>query len=141
MNIPSDLINCKDVNCDKLAHKEEIDTYVKDILEAVSDSGRETIPMSKTQNETTSKTKKTAGWKDFVEPFQDKAHFWHSVWVSADKPVNTELHRIMKKSRNRFHYQVRKCRRIEDFLKNRKIVENCLENDTDLFSEIKKAKI
>ena len=46
----------------------------------------------------------------------------------------------MKRTRNRFHYQVRKCRRVEEFIKNKKIVENCLEGDVDLFKEIKKQR-
>ena len=64
----------------------------------------------------------------------------HSVWRSAGRPQNTELHRIMKHTRNVFHYQVRKCRRVEDTLRNKKLIENCLENDLDLFSEIKKLR-
>ena len=38
----------------------------------------------------------------------------------------------MKRTRNRFHYQVRHCRRVENF---QKIIENCIQ---DLFKEIKK---
>ena len=58
----------------------------------------------------------------------------------AGKPLNSELHRIMKYSRNRFHYQIRKCRRVENYIKNQKIVENCIKNDTDLFNEIRKQR-
>lgn len=46
----------------------------------------------------------------------------------------------MKQAKNRYHYQIRKCRRVERFLKNQKIIENCLENDSDLFQEIKKQR-
>ena len=46
----------------------------------------------------------------------------------------------MKHSRNKYHYQIRKCRRVETYLRNQRIVENCVENDTDLFSEIKKLR-
>ena len=79
-------------------------------------------------------------WKQYVEPFQDKARFWYSTWKSAGKPLNDELHKIMKMTKNRFHYQVRKCQRVENVIKNRKIVENCLENDMDLFAEIKRQR-
>jgi hypothetical protein len=84
--------------------------------------------------------KNNAGWKDFIEPFQDNARFWFSIWVSAGKPLNTVLHSIMKSTRNKYHYQIRKCKRVEEFLKNKKIVENCLEGDNDLFSAIKKQR-
>lgn len=141
LNIPEEAVNCRDVKCSNPDHKNEVDEYVKEILEAVSESGKDTIPSSpSSEGNDNSKRKKTAGWKDFVEPFQDKAHFWHSVWKSAGSPINTELHRIMKQSKNRFHYQIRKCRRVENYLKNNKIIENCLENDTDLFKEIKRQR-
>jgi hypothetical protein len=96
-------------------HKEKIDSYIKDILENVSESGFETLPVSVNNPNTNNKSmkKKTAGWKDFVEPYQDNAQFWHSIWTSAGRPLNTELHTIMKRTRNKFHYQVRKCRRVE----------------------------
>ena len=116
MRIPSDIINCRDVKCDHKDHREQIDLYVHEVLEAVSDSGRDTIPMSHGKQSGRVTKKKTAGWKEFVEPYQDNAHFWHSVWMSAGKPVNTELHRIMKQSKNKFHYQIRRCKRIESFL-------------------------
>ena len=109
-------------------------------MESISDSGHETLPISVPKGNNNLMKKKTIGWKEFVEPYQDKAKFWHSVWISAGRPVNTELHRIMKHTRNVFHYQVRKCRRVEDYLRNQKIIENCLENDTDLFAEIRKQR-
>ena len=46
----------------------------------------------------------------------------------------------MKKTKNTFHYQIRRCRRVEEFIKNQKIIENCLESDDDLFNEIKKQR-
>ena len=106
----------------------------------MSDSGFETIPVSKPNPPRKKEEKRTAGWKMYVEPFQDNARFWHSVWNSAGRPINTELHRIMKMTRNKYHYQVRKCRRVENFIKNKKIVENCLDNDMDLFAEIKRQR-
>ena len=46
----------------------------------------------------------------------------------------------MKSTKNKYHYQIRKCKRVEDYLKNNKIIENCMENDNDLFREIKKQR-
>ena len=44
----------------------------------------------------------------------------------------------MKSTKNKYHYQIRRCKRVEDFIVNQKIIENCFENDNDLFNEIKK---
>ena len=85
-------------------------------------------------------SKCTPGWKSFVEPFQDKAHFWHAIWTSCGRPINNEIHRVMKRSRNVYHYQIRKCRRVEEFIRNKNIIENCISSDTDLFAEIKRQR-
>ena len=46
----------------------------------------------------------------------------------------------MKRTRNIYHYQIRKCRRVEDYIRNKNIIENCIDGDTDLFAEIKKQR-
>ena len=139
LDIP-EAVGCRDVHCKDKNHRDDIDKYVKEILEAVNESGKESIPTPPSRQTKKVRRKKTVGWKELVEPYQDGAHFWHSVWVSAGKPMNTELHKIMKHSRNRYHCQIRKCRRVENYLRNQKIIENCVENDTDLFSEIRKQR-
>ena len=39
------------------------------------------------------------GWNDEVKPFKEKAMFW----VSAGKPINNVLHRIMQRTRKLYH--------------------------------------
>ena len=46
----------------------------------------------------------------------------------------------MKKTRNLYHYQIRRCRRIEEYIVNQKIIENCFEKDTDILEEVKKQR-
>ena len=139
LNIPVEVTECRNVHCKDVTHRNKIDSCIEEILKSVSDSGFETIPVSKPKPPK-KEPKSTPGWKMYVEPFQDNARFWHSVWNSAGRPINTELHRIMKMTRNKYHYQIRKCRRVENFIKNQKIVENCLDTDMDLFAEIKKQR-
>ena len=140
MHVPEAIINCKNVHCEDTNHRLELDSYVVELMSYISESGHDAIPVKESKPAKKPKSKSLAGWKDYVEPFQRNAQFWYSIWLSAGKPINTELHRIMKRTKNIFHYQVRRCRRVEDYLKNNKIVENCLENDTDLFEEIKKQR-
>ena len=59
-----------------------------------------------------------AGWNDEVKSFQESAQFWFAVWVSAGRPVNSELHNLMKRTRNRYHFMVRKCRKYSDRIKS-----------------------
>ena len=142
MRIPTEVSECTDVHCQNVIHREKIDECIEELLKNVSDSGFETLPVSnpKPKRVKTLRQKCTAGWKVYVEPFQENARFWHAVWNSAGRPINSELHRIMKRTRNKYHYQVRKCKRVENFIKNQKIVENCLDNDMDLFAEIKRQR-
>ena len=121
MNIPSEVVECTNIHCENNEHKDKIDSYIGELLQFVNDSGIETLPVPQpSKKKEDQRTKCTAGLKEYVEPFQDKARFWFSVWTSAGKPQNTELHRIMKASRNKFHYQVRQCKRVENFIQRQK---------------------
>ena len=113
MKVPVDAFACRNIHCEDPEHKLQIDTFVEEILELLNEAGQEALPLSKPSLKGNSKRKKLAGWKEFVEPFQESARFWHSIWISAGKPINTELHQIMKRTRNKYHYQIRRCRRIE----------------------------
>ena len=74
---------------------------------------------------------------EIVKPHRETAHFWNSVWQSAGRPINTELHKIMKRTKNLYHYHVRKCKRSEDKIKATKLLNSCLNGENDLFTEIK----
>ena len=80
------------------------DDMMSQVLSALEGTAKETI-LHKTGS---NKKQRIPDWKEDVAPFKDNAHFWHSVWVSAGKPLNTTLHTIMKKSRNRYHLILRK---------------------------------
>ena len=141
LHLPDSLHSCTDVNCKNDRHKSSIDNYCKQLLECISESGHETIPQFVPKPPTNKKNKKSIpGWNDYIRSFQEQAQFWYSIWLSAGKPINTELHNIMKRTRNKFHFQVRKCRRVETYIRNNKLIENRFESDMDLFSEIKKAR-
>jgi hypothetical protein len=43
----------------------------------------------------------------------------------------------MKRSRNIYHYQYRKCERSEETIKKNKILDACIIGDGDIFREIK----
>ena len=80
------------------------------------------------------------GWSDSVAPFRNNAHFWHNVWTSAGKPINCNLHNIMKRTRNLYLFQVRKIKRSENLIKKNKLLDACLNGNEDIFKEIKKLR-
>ena len=46
----------------------------------------------------------------------------------------------MKKTRNRYHFQIRKCRKAADMLKRDKLLNACITSEGDIFHELKKLR-
>ena len=86
------------------------------------------------------KKRQVPGWNEEVQPFRDTALFWHSIWVSCGKPLNSEVHNIMKRTRNVYHFQLRKCRRAENKIKRNKLLDACINGGGDIFAELKKLR-
>ena len=80
------------------------------------------------------------GWNTEVKPFRENAAFWFSVWKSAGRPLNTELHKIMKRTRNLYHFQFKKCQKSEDLIKKNNFLNASLNGSSDIFTEIKKLR-
>ena len=130
---------CTDVHCSNQAHCDEIDKFARDILSCIESAAFETLPIVK-QGQSKKEKNIHAGWSEEVKPFRDNAYFWSQIWKSAGKPQNCELHRIMKRTRNLYHYQYKKCKKSEEMIKRNKLLNACLNSDKDLFEEIKKMR-
>ena len=101
-------LDCRDVHCSDSCHFLDIDVYTKDIFSAID---RCIENVAKKQRNNIPKAKVVPGWSELVRPFCDQAKFWNAVWISAGKPLNCVLHNIMKRTRNQYHYAIRKCKR------------------------------
>ena len=75
-----------------------------------------------------------------VKPFKDDAMFWKSIWVSLGKPINSQIHNVMKHTRNVYHYEIRKCIKAEEKVKKNKLLDACFNGGGDIFEEIKKLR-
>ena len=129
--------SCRNIHCNDKGHKDHIDSYVENVLEAV-DASINLVAGGKRENK---KDKKIIpGWNDIVQPFHDDAEFWNAVWKSAGKPLNNSLHTIMKRTRNIYHYAIRKCKRASEYLKKEKMLNSCVSGDNNIFDEIRKMR-
>ena len=138
LQIPSSVLECQDVHCKLSDHRSEIDNFMINILDCIEASSFETLPINKPS---VNKPKKNVpGWNASVKPHRDKAWFWFSVWKSAGRPINTELHRIMRKTKNIYHYNVKKCKKNEEMIKRNKLLDACINGSSDIFEEIKKMR-
>ena len=130
------LIECNDVHCKDINHRHQLDELMTDILATIEDGARKNMPGKKGNHKRTM----IPDWKDEIEPYRENAHFWNAIWVSAGKPLNCQLHTIMKKTRNRYHLLIRKKQRLLDRIKRDEMIDACLKNNTNIFDMIKKKR-
>ena len=117
----------------------DCDKFLVEVLDSIKLFAASCLPspsISKIQ------TKKSSifRWNEDVQPFKDNAMFWHSIWLSAGRPINTVLHQIMKKTGNVYHYQIRKNRRIAECIRKNTILDACINDKGDIFKEIRKLR-
>jgi hypothetical protein len=77
------------------------------------------------------------GWGEAVKPYREEAYFWHQVWTSYGRPLNTDIHNMMKRTKNEYHYEYKKGCKAEEKIKSNKLLDACLNGGVDLFKEIK----
>ena len=129
-------MECSDVHCKDQDHLLALDMFTLNFLEKIQISAESCLPLS--PNSPKKVRKKTRpGWNDEIRPFRDNAYFWHQIWSSCGRPLNNEVHKIMKKTRNLYHFQYRKCKRAEEKIKKDKLLSACLGEREDLFNQIK----
>ena len=129
--------DCQNVHCHDDKHKEEVDEYTKNVLGAID---RCIQDVAKKQRNNTQNAKVVPGWTELVQPFCEDAKFWNAVWISAGRPLNSTLHQIMKRTRNKYHYAIRKCKRAEEKILKDKMLNACLAGKENIFDKIKKMR-
>ena len=139
LSIPSHVLNCTDVHCKEESHRQAVDELMMQTLQAIEHSANVNIPMPVDQKHDKSKPR-IPNWKADIKPFKDNAYFWNSVWISAGKPINCQLHTIMKRTRNQYHLIIRRNKRATDTLKKNSLLMSCLENNVNIFEEIRRQR-
>ena len=137
LTIPQSITNCFDVKCKNKKHREDLDNFTLLVLETVQNVSEQCLPIPQLSSK---KHSKQPGWSNEVKPYKDNAYFWHQIWKSAGKPMNNDLHRIMKKTRNQYHFQYKKCCKAKEIIQRNKLLSACLNEEGDLFTEIKKIR-
>ena len=99
LKVPDSVTFCVNVHCKDPVHKEELDRFTIELLETVQEVAEGTLPVPAAGNSAKAKSA-TPGWRDEVKPYRDTAYFWHQIWKSCGKPINTEVHHIMKRTIN-----------------------------------------
>ena len=134
--LPKSVTECRDLGCRDPNHMEELDSLILSMLDTVQDVSEITLPTPQA-DKTQKSSRKIPGWKEEVKPFRDQAYFWHQLWLSCGRPLNTEVHRIMRMTRNRYHYEFKKCKKSEEKIRRNKLLNACINEGADIFNEIK----
>ena len=131
-------IHCHDVLCSADQHSHDRDRYLIDVMEQVIETSLECIPVNK-PHQSRDKRQILPGWKERVEPYKKDALFWHSVWLSLGRPNTGGVFSVMKHTRNKYHYAVRRLKREVNQMKIIDLLEASEEGNTALFKEMKKS--
>ena len=135
INIPYCALFCRNVNCNDHNHKADLDLYGIAILDALESAVDMHIPHSNAF------TNSLPSWHEYIKPLRDDMNFWHSVWVSADKPINTTLHQIYRNVRHKYHYAIRKSKVQPQKSKNDNFIKAASEGKiNDILKELKKQR-
>ena len=142
VHIP-DSCKCVDLKCTDSEHSSERDSLVLDILVNMIEASHYNIPIvgGKTvKSGVNCQSSSIPGWQEQVLPFQEDARFWYSVWRSAGRPDHGALHDIMARTRNRYHYSVRRARKNAHYVRAKKIFEASEAGNIDLLQEMKRIR-
>ena len=137
LTLPASL-SCDSPCCHQEEHTRSHDIHVVDVMCAVLESSHQCIPLTAKSRQDGKKKNDLPGWKENVAPAKEDALFWHSVWKSAGRPNCGELYHLMCWTRNKFHYAVRKAKRLSVNIKSRKLIEAAELGDVNLMFEMKR---
>ena len=143
LQLPQSLL-CADVKCKNKSHSADRDSLLLDIMSSVIECSHSCIPLSKkmkTENADSSRKcpvqKALTGWKENIAPLREDSLFWHSVWISAGRPMG-DLHHLMASARNNYHYAVRKAKRLANCIRSAELSDAAALGDFQLLEEMKK---
>ena len=134
INVDTNVITCRNPHCTVDGHREHLEDLSTFLLDSISEAVASNIPHSGVNQNTV-----IPGWTEFVAPYKKDSVFWRAVWVSAGRPLDTQLHSVMKHTRTKYHHAIKKVRRHEAELRRSKFLDACLNNEvSDILKDIKK---
>ena len=129
-------LDCNDITCQHEGHSTDRDRHLLDVMCAIMEASHECIPLS-SKPRPPGRRENLPGWEENVLPVKKDSQFWYSVWLSAGKPTTGWLFQVMKWSRNKFHYSVRKVKRLAGSLQARKLTAAAEEGNMALMREMR----
>jgi hypothetical protein len=131
--LPHEAIVCQDPYCNK--HETQIDEFNTNIINACLVACNKAIPKTSKPR----RNRNVPGWNEFVKDKCDTAYFWHQLWKDNGRSRDGELAKIMRMTRNKYHYAIRQCRRNELAIKTTRIAERLAQGqNSDFWTEVRR---
>ena len=111
--IPDSLFSCCNGKCNDLRHFHAIDNYYNAVIDCITGSINEVIPVKTICNNQFN----VPGWNDFVQDKYDSSREAFLDWVSCGRPRTGAVFACMSRSRASFKLALRYCRQHEDQLR------------------------
>ena len=125
------------MHCKDTTHITYIDDYATNNLE-ILDNSIKTVTIRRNKIKASSKV--VPGWSDEVKPFRDNAMFWHAIWKSSGKPLNNSIHHTMERTRDLYHYAIRKCKKSVELIMKNKLLDAYINGKGNIFDEFGKIR-
>ena len=125
ISIPS-AIKCTKVNCKSIEHRHETDFYYSEICKALHCSSLDFIPSSKSSD---CRDYIVPGFNDYVKDLHSTARSDYGAWRDAGKPRSGAPCSNMRRSRLKFKYALRQCKRNEDAICSDQYAKSLLDKD------------
>ena len=134
INIPTEALSCKDMNCSEHEHSEAIESFYNDIVDALKSS--DSVFLGRKP-----KFKARPGWNEYASDLYDSSRQCLKMWIDAGKPKHGHIFNLMSHSRARFKYANRKIKRNEGQLRSDKLGLALAEKaPQEFFKEVRKIK-
>ena len=145
LTVPQSL-DCSDCHCADQEHGQERDSFVLDLMTAIIETSHQTIPLSGSGRSSSDPSKNCfieksiPGWREHVDPYKQDAIFWHAIWQSSGRPNQGIFKEMMVKTRNQFHYAVRRTKKMSNAIRARSLLEAGQHGSVNLLKEMKSIK-
>ena len=137
ISVPDTALSCRDILCRDPGHLENLNRVSEELMETIEESVKKNIPYTSNRKG----KKSTPGWTTFVAPYKEDADFWDAIWDSAGRPQNTELHRIARHTKYKYHRVLKKVKNSETQIRQSKFLSEVLDGKVNnILKEVKRLR-
>ena len=137
LHVPVAAVACDNPVCTDTSHLSDINHYARDIFDCCFKAADKCIPSTKCKDGQNI----IPGWKTHVQPFREKALFWHNIWNDSGRPRDGWVAQIRRATRANYHRAVRNTVRIKNDIIKERIADGLLNSKhRDYWHEVKKIR-